>query len=369
MLCMRLLLGFCLFLAFNHSAASPEVRVLLGEISYITVGMSGAHQGYVDGSWRFHTQLGLDWPLQAINSSIYIDGKPIGRSFRLEPTGGQLVNWDGKQYRGGLQFVAEANLLLVINVVDLETYLRGVIPAEMQAGWHVEALKAQAIAARTYSLASLHQNKDYDICATTECQKYEGVRVEHPASDAAIQATAGLVLSYAGDIARTYYHSDSGGMVASSAEVWGGAFPYLQVRTDANTSTPHRGWVHALDAGQVAASLNGAGHDLGSVRRLEIVGWSESGRVSQLRIVGTSRELLLSGPQLTRFLRSWGFKSTRFRMTGDLSAQGDGWGHGVGMSQYGAKALADQGYDYRYILGFYYPNTSLQQLTVLALGE
>ena len=359
----RLLLSLlCLFLGTVVQAA-PPIRVLLDEIAdSLTVTMTGAHRGYIDGVERFSTPYGLSWPLQVAGGYVYIEGKPVGNSFTLEPSDGALVSWAGQNYRGALRFVAEDRTLRIINVVDLETYLRGVVPAEMQASWNLEALKAQAVAARTYTLASLDPEANYDVCATILCQKYDGVTIEHPRSDQAIWETMGVVLTYGGDFAKTYYHADSGGVLASSSEVWGNASPYLIAQQDVDMASPHRGWERALDADFIAASLQGRGIGVGDVSSVRVVGYSDSGRVESLEVIGSAGSRLLSGPKLTKMLREWGLKSTRFRMAGALSVQGDGWGHGVGMSQYGARSLARSGYDYSQILGFYYPSTELQQL-------
>src|SRR5690606_14905545 len=114
-------------------------------------------------------------------------------------------------------------------------------------------------AARSYTLTSLAPSASYDLCATVDCQVYRGVEVEHPRTDTAIAATAGVVVTYGGATARTYYHADSGGMIASSQEVWGSALPYLVARADAPTSTPHRAWVYRLDPAVVGASMEAAG--------------------------------------------------------------------------------------------------------------
>ena len=347
----------------SFAQAEVSVRVLLAELSGpVTVAMSGSHRGYQNGVQTFETQSGISWPLSASGNQVIIDGQAVGRSFGVEPTDGTFVSWDGRAYRGKLRFVASGNKLEIINVVGLEAYLRGVVPAEMQASWELEALKAQAVAARTYTVTSLKPYSDYDICATTECQKYRGVEIEHSRSDQAIAETAGQVLTYGGQFARTYYHSDSGGVLASSAEVWNRARPYLVAHTDVEISSPYRRWEQIIDAGEVAASLEERSKGVGEVLALRILSYSESGRVTSLEVTGSAGSTVLSGTNLTKLLREWGLKSTRFAMAGSLVARGDGWGHGVGMSQYGAKSLAQSGYGYAQILGFYYPGTALQRL-------
>ena len=337
------------------------MRVLLAEMSSpFTVQMSEGHRGYVNGAETFATALPLDWPLSITAGQLYVEGQPLGARFRLEPQSG-VSYWEGKPYRGSLSFVADGNTIKVLNILDLESYLRGVVPVEMAAEWPVEALKAQAIAARTYTLQRLDPSELYDVCGTQACQEYGGMSVEHARSDAAVAETTGVVVTYGGSYARTVYHSDSGGVIASAQEVWGGAFPYLVSIRDADGRTPHRSWELQLEPNQITASLAAKGHNVGTVSGLSVLSYSPSGRVVQAQVTGSAGSATLSGVELRQLLREWGLKSTRFSMTGALSAQGSGWGHGVGMSQYGAKALAEAGYNHLQILAFYYPYTEFQQ--------
>jgi stage II sporulation protein D len=347
-------------------SSGVAVRVLLervaGEVRYE---VEGAHSGFVNGRLLFDTPLGIAWPIDAVAGSVMVDGTPMGVSFTLAPRS-RTTSWAGREYRGALRFVASGDDLLVVNVVDLEEYLRGVVPAEMMAGWPLEALKAQAVASRTYTIVSLDPNADFDICATIDCQVYEGMASEHPRSDRAIAETAGLVLTYEGAFARTYYHADSGGSLASSQEVWGLAVPYLGARADVWATTPHRSWERRLDSDLFIRALAARGYRVGSVLSLRVTAYTDSGRARRAEISGTLGRATLSGATLTAVLREAGLKSTRFTMVGDLVARGDGWGHGVGMSQYGARSLAQSGDTFDGILRFYYPATLLQRLSTSA---
>ncbi len=357
---LSLLLSLAVSAGFALEPLNPQIRVLLDVRDALTVGATGAHAGSVDGVPRFHTPAALDWPVTAADGQLYVDGARVGSRLLLEAQG-SFLTVNGNRYRGAISLTAMGDAVRVINVVDMESYLRGVVPSEMAASWPLEALKAQAVAARSYTLTSLDPSGAYDLCATVDCQVYRGVEAEHPRTDAAIAATAGVVVTYGGATARTYYHADSGGMIASSQEVWGSALPYLVARADAPTTTPHRAWVHSLDAAVVAASLEAAGLGVGTVRGVRVVRLSESGRVLELEVTGSARSRVIRGTQLTNLARSWGLKSTRFTVQGGLTVRGDGWGHGVGMSQYGARALAQAGYDYGRILAYFYPSTALTQ--------
>jgi stage II sporulation protein D len=361
--CVSLLALLLSATSFIHAQQVVYVRVLLGEApGSLSIAMSGAHNVYIDGVQRSFTNLGMTWPVQAINSQLYIDGQVVGKSLTLEPRDGNLMTWADTYYRGALRLTAKDNNFEIINVVDLESYLRGVVAAEMPASWSLEALKAQAITARTYTLATMQPYNSYDICATTDCQKYSGIAKEHPNSDQAVYETAGQVLTYNGAFAKTYYHSDSGGVLASSSEVWGGDLPYLVPHNDVAYETSHRNWEKTLEPAALANMLAAYGKNVGTVSSVVILSNSASGRVNQLEVTGSSGSVTLSGISLTKMLRDLGLKSTRFSMTGSLSVQGNGFGHGVGMSQYGAKFLAGQGYVYSQILGFYYPGTTLQMM-------
>lgn len=403
----------CCLCQLAHVGMAAHVRVLLEQAgTQLTVSMVGSHRGYVDidarqvasqvtsdvshtsnvshtspanlyqqlplssqrpaddaylatslvnPSPRFETAFSLDWHVQAHAGYLYSETARLGRTLTLVSDSG-VVRYQGHAYRGSLHLVATFEGILVLNVLPLEDYLRGVVAEEMFANWPHEALKAQAIAARSYAFHTLDPHAPFDICATFECQQYGGIDAEHPRSDAAIAATQGIVVTYNGVIARTYYHADSGGYTASSAEVWGEASSYLAGTPDTVTNSPHRRWQHSVNSERVAASLERYGYSIGTLQGLRILETSPSGRVSKLEVIA-DRSVELTGPQLHGLLREWGFKSTRFTMTSALSALGDGWGHGVGMSQYGAKALAENDYTYQQILAFYYPNTQLQTLS------
>jgi stage II sporulation protein D len=339
--------------------AQTLVRVLLADAPAALVTFAGPHRGSLDGH-AFATAHGLEWPVTAVEDRLSIDGRDVGETLDLASDDG--VVWNGRAYRGALRLTARAGSVRIVNVLDLESYLRGVVPAEMQASWPIEALKAQAVAARTYTLHHLDGRRDYDVCATVDCQVYRGSDAEHPATDGAIAATAGEVLIYDGVFARTFYHADSGGVIASSAEVWGADLPYLQAFQDVASSGPHSVWTARLDPRAMAAQLATVGVQVGTPQRLRVLETSVSGRVVRAEVSGPGGSAVLDGATLRMQLRSWGLKSTRFVMTGDLTMRGQGWGHGVGMSQYGARALAVAGYGYAQILGFYYPDTLLQRL-------
>jgi len=363
----RFVLALGLLVSTACAWAGASVRVLLATTSEAVVVAEGAHSGTIDGARTFHAGSGLRWPVSEQGGALIVDGNAVGHTLEFTGDGAPLA-FGGHRYRGSLRLIATSAGVEVVNVLDVEAYLRGVVPAEMSASWPMAALEAQAVAARSYALSSLRPGADYDLCATVDCQVYRGMDDEHTRSDRAVAATEGIVVTYAGRVARTYYHADSGGATASSSEVWGTAVPYLVARADAAAPSSVDRWSVRLDGASVAASLARMGERVGTVTGLRVLQRSGSGRVDLLEVLGTAGSATVTGVQLGDLSRAWGLRSTRFSVVGGLSVQGEGWGHGVGMSQYGARSLAERNYDYTQILGYYYPNTRLVRWVYTTAG-
>ena len=169
----------------------------------------------------------------------------------VEPNSFICVN--NKWYKGSIHIVRKHNDLTVINDVGLEDYVKGVIPAEMPSSWSIEALKAQAIAARSYTIANLGKRADhgFDLTNTTQDQVYYGVSAETPSTNQAVEETEGLVLTHDNKVISTIYCSSAGGMTKSAQEVWGGYVPYLQPVRSFDDSTGKRG--HGVGMSQYGA--------------------------------------------------------------------------------------------------------------------
>ncbi|MGM0501256.1 MAG: stage II sporulation protein D, partial [Bacillota bacterium] len=248
--------------------------------------------------------------------------------------------------------------------LDLEEYLIGVVAAEMPVSFPQEALKAQAVAARTYALKKklagqrLTTTSKLDQAWFSKTELLQRWRREDFLSQwcriaAAVNETKGLVLSYNGELITAAYHSTSGGQTAAAVEVWGREVPYLQeVNSSYENSSPYYQQQQFFSWAQLSKKLNLSVDD---VIEMNIVEASASGRVLKMLIHGQ----LFSGREIRSKL---GLNSTKFDFV--KKEQGvefvvDGFGHGVGMSQYGAQGLARQGYNYRRILEHYYPQTKL----------
>jgi stage II sporulation protein D len=194
----------------------------------------------------------------------------------------QPLTVDGRGYHGKLTVSSDGKQLTVVNTVGLEQYLKGVVPAEMPSKWPPEALKAQAVAARSYALANLAKAKAYDLYGDTRDQVYGGIAAESPQASAAVDATRAQVVLYGGKVANTLFFSTSGGRTVSALESIGVPVPYLvSVDDPYDVLSPYHDWGPQLfDAGQVAKQLKLPG-PVADVRTVD----GPSGRVKSLSLV------------------------------------------------------------------------------------
>lgn len=285
----------------------------------------------------------------------------------LTAANGEALRVNGNPYRGRLKLTATGQgRINVVNLVMLEEYLYGVVPKEMPPNWPEEALKAQAVVSRSFSLYQKSANaaRDHDISATTASQVYGGVSVETDRARRAVDATRGRILLYGGRPALTYFHANSGGVTEDARYVWRVAIPYLQsIPDEPSTRTPGLAWTASLTFQQIREALNRNGLKVGEIRDVESDSVSPSGRVTRLRIRHSSGMTVLSGNQFRTATGPTLIKSTLFtaeRSSRGIRFEGRGSGHGVGMSQWGARMMAEGGSPYREILLHYYRGLDLQ---------
>jgi len=301
------------------------------------------------------------------------------------------VRVDGRTYRGGFEVLALPDRgLVLINRVRLEDYLLGVVPLEIGPRGPDEeaAVRAQAVAARTYALANLGRRDSvgFDVFGSVEDQVYGGLEAERPEATRAVRGTRGQVLTWRERPIRAYYHADGGGRTARVDEVWNlPDAPYLQSVADTasngedwGASDPHHVWevrwtaaelAHALDSGLSSYYGSPVSHT-DRVTALRVLGWTPSGRVAALEIRTEGGRFVVEHNDI-RFvlLRPDGkvLPSTLFRVeaapdagSGGLTLRGRGNGHGVGMCQWGAIGRARAGQTYGHILAAYYPGAELR---------
>lgn len=298
-----------------------------------------------------------------------------GNQIWIEPSNNGYVWIEDRWYRGRTLLIADKSGLTAVNYVDLEQYLYSVLGAEMNGSWPQEALKAQAVAARTYALYKRQEGQSayYDLDDTQASQVYKGLETESSGTYAAVDTTAGQVLTYNGQMILAAFHSASGGHTENVEDVWTEPLPYLRGVPDYDQGAPVFEWTKTFSRAELSGLISG----VGNVTSLTPQRTTPHGSVITLKVVGDRGSKVVSGDALREVL---GLKSTRFTVvpqygnvatTGQpgqaptaFQIKGRGFGHAVGMSQWGAYNLAKQGYSYQQILLHYYQGANLAKVSI-----
>ncbi|MGI6574607.1 MAG: SpoIID/LytB domain-containing protein [bacterium] len=423
------LLGF-IFLSGIASANQNEHMVRVGLIQGQQQVRVAAEEGFTVEELATGKTLGqsnphAEWVFKALGEGLEAGSFLFTRPVKLT-THNKYIMVNGNPYRGQIEVHPIAGTLTVINVLPAEAYLYGVVPREMPTNFPLEALKAQAVAARTYAFANMnkHHADGFDLCATIHCQVYGGVAAEHPHTTVAVDATQNEVMRYQGHLINAYYHASSGGHTENCEFVWNSSVPYLQGVPDFDSNSPYANWVVKYSPEELDAALYRGGIQVGRIEDIELLNRGVSGRVSELRLRGSRGEQVITGNQFRDILGYTELPSTLFDIefqnpgkgftnitcrpeqlicvmggdgnniswqAGDISVvgkdqagrqamaiiglteytqeqivfRGSGLGHGLGLSQWGAKAMAElapaAGPDfYRAILSHYYQGVTIE---------
>ena len=376
-----------------------------------------------------------------INNQLF----PSVNEIKIIPGNGGFIQVNDRKYRGEIEVILNHSILNVINVIELEKYLYGVLKKEVSPEWPEETLKAQAIASRTFALSNLNKfiDKGYNICATTNSQAYGGIYHEDPATNKAVNDTRGIIAVYQDEPINAVYHSDCGGYTENSEDVWGAYVPYLRsVSSDYEglVSPPNHVWEYSMSKQEILEILNQKDMKINDIKDILVNEKTDTGRVKSIEIIGnqnnklklkTNDFRLLIGPT---FIRSSLFTINVIRVIEnkieekkpvkdilensqteskpveksvkqilqedrdfsiselldllkrsekeekndvisstvpdniDNNAEvkfifnGQGNGHGVGLSQWGAYGMALKGFNYEEILKYYYQGIQLKKL-------
>jgi stage II sporulation protein D len=349
------------FILVAPAQASVILRVAIEKgVNQVKVGASTTAI-VKDSSGRTLGQLpGMSaYAAQAVPGGVALDKWQSGL-FWIEPTAKGFVYIGDRWFRGRTLVIPTENGLTAVNWVDLEEYLYSVIGGEMNSSRPQEALKAQAIAARTYALYKREQQRNnpiFDLGDTPDrWQIYKGVSSESRNTYAAVDSTAGQVLTYDNRIILSVFHACSGGHTENVEDVWGNPLPYLRAVQDFDQNIKECNWSRTFTPGEISSRISG----VGNVRDMIIESLSPFRSVKTLRIVGDQGTKVLKGEAVRTALK---LRSTRFTLNkdanGNFTLQGLGFGHGLGMSQWGAYNLAKQGANHLQILGHYYKGVAL----------
>lgn len=281
----------------------------------------------------------------------------------------------GKKYRGYMKLLLTNGKsgVTVVNTLPLEEYLYGVVPSESISTWKENALKAQAVAARTYALKHMggYASSGYDVTDNTSSQVYNGFSAETSATDKAVDSTKGEILTYQGQPIDALFHASGGGYTEDSENVWGMSIPYLRAVKEEDTPEVKSSWNKTIPLSSIGTDLS-----IGQLKSIKLSRLKSgpmktsdrgvSGRVKQVVFVGSKGQKIITGNALRDM---YGLRSTLFDFNiegKNLVINGYGFGHGLGMSQWGAEAMARKHDDdkeyYKTILSHYYKGTDIKKI-------
>ena len=304
--------------------------------------------------------------------NIKFDGKNInlnGKNFNLNnfpQNGAFLISSDSpiyvdkikRNYGGAISFRVNNKKLDIVNRVDMDEYLKGVLPKEMSPSFPMESLKAQALCSRSFAINNYNKfiKNGYNLDDTTRSQVYYGKDVEEKTTNKAVEETIDQVIKYDGKVAETIFCASSGGYTVASSEAWGGnSVPYLISKEDPYSVHP---WNYELKNSDLK-KLNLT--DVFSVS----LDYNNSNRVNNLTFSTSKGDVKIKATDFRKKIGNTIIKSTLFDVNvigNKVFVSGKGYGHGVGMSQYGAVEMAKKGSNYKDIIGFYFPGTNIEKI-------
>jgi stage II sporulation protein D len=340
-------------------AQSQQLRVAIAQkISQIQIGTSklaivSDENGQKLG--ELQPQQGL--VAKSSNDKIEVSGNYLTKLWVRPQQGGYV--WIGDRwYRGSVLAIATQNQLTIVNYVDLEQYLYSVLGAEMSPTFPPEALKAQAVAARTYALYRRQSTskKLFDVDSSQSSQVYRGLSSESDTTQLAVNATVGQIMTYQGKPILAAFHSASGGHTENVEDIWSERLPYLRGVPDYDLGTPGYEWSQTFTLAQLSQSLN-----IQQIEKIAPDRIARFGSIISFKISGNS-EQIVTGSQVRTALKLRSLRLTITPTPEGFRFDGRGYGHALGMSQWGAYNLAEQGMKYPSILAHYYSGVELGKL-------
>jgi stage II sporulation protein D len=376
------------------AAKEPVIRVLIGEENKARFRADGSKSIFVQGISSKQR------PIKSINI-VYGDGTAtysinnnLNSWFELPENFNLIIKnnddrgiwYKNRRYAGELRVLLNDQKLQIINYLKLEKYLKSVVGSEMPKEFPLAALQAQAIAARTYALKLLGKNEVFDIHSTQASQVYLGLEAETAKINRAVRSTSSLALFYENKLIEAVFHSSSGGRTENSGQVWKYQLPYLRSVIDYDQNSTKYRWSKKISSSELDKIFS----DLGGLNSIQIKKKSNSGRVLVIKLYGPKGSKNISGKNLRKNLKLLSNKfdvNLKFnhinlenKLNSDdkavgnsvleplpliptdyfLLVEGYGSGHGVGMSQWGAKAMAERGANFRKILRHYYTGVQIK---------
>ena len=337
--------------------AAETMRVSMGDpVAKAVVEAPGLEAGEDVDDAGFTALEGAKATLRWQGGQVWVGGQAKGPSLRLRAEGQGALTVNGTRVRGEVAVVGSPQGLVLVNVIALEDYLKGVLGSEMPPQFPLEALKAQAVAARTYALERKLEmlGQPFHLGSSVLSQVYGGLAAEDPRTQEAVEATRGEVLTFQLQPIEAYFHASCGGKTESGLQALGRDLPYLKPVSCPCGKLPNSKWTLELSEGDAKTALKASS--------LSVQGRTPTGRARRVEL-GAGRSV-----DAVTFRERLGYAKVK-SLWFDVEPKGHGWklegkgfGHGAGLCQWGAKVLAEQGQGYREILEHYYPGTELQVL-------
>jgi stage II sporulation protein D len=321
---------------------------------------------------------GLGSTIEATIQSSKVKGKQSKKfsgPLHVTSLGGFIRVGTTSQYRDDLYVYSFNGDCVVINHVDLEKYVAGLLNSEMSASWGITTLMAQAVAARTYAIYQMKESSGskyqglkppFDLDSTVRDQVYEGAHQERYRALKAVAQTRGQILTFNGKAIKAFYHSTCGGRTETAERVWGARYPYIKAVTCGFCDTsPRFNWVHSIPVEEIEARLRRERLLHGELESIRVVQRNTLGRAGKVEIRGSEGIVTVAATRLRDIVGTIHLRSTDFNVARNDSKivfMGHGSGHGVGMCQWGAKKMGEKGRTYAQILKHYYPLADLTRL-------
>jgi len=367
------ILFFCVFHSETVFASrEPIIRVLISKDNNVRIRSDKSIPLTIEGKLFSRKKIkGLTLKNEKNRSILYFDKNKqkiydlkSNQRLQVRSSDGRGI-WVGqKRFSGKLNLFVLDSEILVVNVLGIENYLSSVVGSEMPAKWPIEALRAQAIASRTYALKQKGNNL-FDVDSTQRNQVYNGLESRTYKTRRAVRSTRSLVLTYKNKLINALFHSSSGGMTENSQDVWKNKYPYLSSVKDFDKKNPKLRWQKKFSNKELVNLFP----KIGGIKNIEILNITNTGRIKKIRLNGAHGSDQISGVDLRKKL---GLNSTfvRFKLIEEKSTEfptkkglivfGQGSGHGVGMSQWGAKYMASKGQKAEKILKHFYRGVQIK---------
>lgn len=359
-------------LSFSTNIAAletPQIRVKVMENAHsVTLDGLGQRVRLISRDNRSEEWVGTKANIVATESGLMLNGANRGKELTFT-TPSQKFRVSNKTYRGTITVEwKDKGQAVVIDKLSVEDYLTGLINSEISSSWPTNAIKAQAIAARTYALNQVEaarkssHPRSFDITSTMLDQVYEGAHLEDFRAKKAVSATRGEVLLRSSSVFAAYYHSCCGGHTEYAHNVWPGEKDFSLVDDPHCADSPKFNWRFEVPFTEFLGTLAENGYSFKNAHALSTSPLLDSPRIGEVIIEDDNGFKMLKATELRKIFGYANIKSTWFDVAvkgKNIIFSGRGYGHGVGLCQWGAKGMAEKGFDYRDILKFYYPDAEV----------